>query len=305
MDRLLAHSLIVVIGKGGVGKSTVAAALGLAAARRGLRTIVVEVAARGDVSRALGTSDAGAAHVERAVSERLHHISIDPQGAMEDYLRRQLPVGPIAALLSRSRIFTTLTAATPGMRELLTIGKVWELAKGRPRNPRGDGSYDLVVLDAPATGHGLAMLRAPRTFASVARVGPVARQGRAIARFLADPRQTAVLAVSTPEEMPVSETLELREQLRDDLGLDIELLIVNAVVAHRFSEREERTLRGAPASPAGHAALFSAAWTRHQRGQITRLRRAARGVPLVKLPFVFGSGLDAAALERLSRELER
>ena len=149
------------------------------------------------------------------------------------------------------------------------------------------------------------MLRALRTFASVARVGPVARQGRAIARFLADPRQTAVLAVSTPEEMPVSETLVLREQLREGLGLDIALVVVNEVVAHRFTKREERTLRDAPASPARHAALFSAAWTRHQRGQIARLRRAAGGVPLVKLPFVFGSGLDAVALERLSWELER
>jgi anion-transporting ArsA/GET3 family ATPase len=305
MDRLLAHSLIVVIGKGGVGKSTVAAALGLAAARRGLRTIVVEVAARGDVSEALGSSDAGAAHVERAVSEQLHHISIDPQGAMEDYLRRALPVGPIALLLSRSRIFTTLTAATPGLRELLTIGKVWELAQPRSQTSSRAGSYDLVVLDAPATGHGLAMLRAPRTFASVARVGPVARQGRTIARFLADPRRTAVLAVATPEETPVSETLELREQLREDLGLDIALIVVNAVVAHRFTGREERTLRAAPASPVRRAALFSAAWARHQRRQITRLRRAAAGVGLVKLPFVFGSGLDAVALERLSRELER
>jgi len=116
MDGLFAHSLLVVTGKGGVGKSTVAAALGLAADRRGLRTIVVEVAARDDLSRALGTSDAAGAYAEQAVSDRLHHISIDPQRAMEEYLRQQLPIGPLAALLARSRIFTALSAATPGMR---------------------------------------------------------------------------------------------------------------------------------------------------------------------------------------------
>jgi len=299
MDGLFTHSLLVVTGKGGVGKSTVAAALGLAAARRGLRALVVEVSARDDVSSALGARGPHGASAERAVSERLHHISIDPQSAMEDYLREQLPVGVFAGLLSRSRLFTTLTAATPGMRELLTIGKVWELAghEGRDR-------YDLVVLDAPATGHGLAMLQAPSTFASVARVGPVAKQGRAIASFLGDPRRTAVLAVSTGEEMPVSETLELRAQLQEQMGLDLALVVVNAVLPRRFTERDRRALQAAPSSPARHAALFWAAWASHQRAQIDRLRRGLQGVALVTLPFVFQSALDPAALERLSRGLE-
>ena len=304
MDDLFAHSLLVVTGKGGVGKSTVAAALGLAADRRGLRTIVVEVAARDDLSRALGASVAGGVYAERAVCDRLHHISIDPQRAMEEYLRQQLPIGPLAALLARSRIFTALSAATPGMRELLTIGKVWELAQDE-RRARGSRPYDLVVLDAPATGHGLAMLQAPGTFASVARVGPVAKQGRAVASFLADPQRTAVLAVSTAEEMPVTETLELRARLRAQLGLDLSLVVVNAVVPHRFSGADERTMRAAPPSPARHAALFAATWARRQRRQISRLHHGLHDVPLVTLPLVFESALDAAALERLSRELER
>ena len=304
MDGLFAHSLLVVTGKGGVGKSTVAAALGLAADRRGLRTIVVEVAARDDLSRALGKSDAADTYAERAVSDRLHHISIDPQRAMEEYLRQELPIGALAALLARSRVFTALSAATPGMRELLTVGKVWELAQPK-RRTRGSRPYDLVVLDAPATGHGLAMLQAPRTFASVARVGPVAKQGRAVASFLGDPRRTAVLAVSTAEEMPVTETLELRARLREQLGLELSLAVVNAVVPHRFSVADERTLRAAPPSPARHAALFAATWARHQRKHISSLRRGLGRVPLVTLPFVFESALDAAALERLSRKLAR
>ena len=304
MDALFAHQLIVVTGKGGVGKSTVAAALGLVADRRGLRTVVVEVAARDDLSRVLGVSDAGGAYVEHAVSDRLHHISIDPQRAIEEYLRQQLPIGAVAALLARSPIFTSLSAATPGLRELITVGKVWELAQPT-RLARGSQPYDLVVLDAPATGHGLAMLQAPGTFAAVARVGPVANQGRAVASFLSDPRQTAVLAVSTAEEMPVAETLELRSRLRHGLGLDLSLVVVNAVVPHRFSGADERTLRAAPPSPARHAALFASAWTRHQHRQISALRRGLRDVPLVTLPFIFESALDAPALQQLSRELER
>ncbi len=297
MDALLSHSLLVVTGKGGVGKSTVAAALGIAAHRRGLRAIVVEVAARDDISRMLDPSGAGAPRHERP-----EHISIDPQRTMEEYLREQLPVGALAALLSRSRIFTTLTAATPGMRELLTIGKVWELAQQQRDDDRP--SYDLVVLDAPATGHGLAMLQAPRTFASIARVGPVARQGRMIASFLADPERTAVVAVSSAEEMSVTETLELRSQLSEQLGLDVALNIVNAVVSHPFSAGDERALRAAPPSAARHAALFSANWARHQRIQIARLRKGMSDVGLLTLPFIFESALDRAALELLSRELD-
>jgi anion-transporting ArsA/GET3 family ATPase len=304
VDDLFARSLLVVTGKGGVGKSTVAAALGVAAARRGLRTIVVEVAARDDVSRTLGTSEAAGTYAERAVSDQLHHMSIDPQRAMEEYVRQQMHVGALAGLLARSRIFTALTAATPGMRELLTIGKVWELAQ-RDRRTRGARPYDLVVLDAPATGHGLAMLQAPRTFASVARVGPVATEGRAVASFLGDPRRTAVLAVSTAEEMAVTETLELRARLQEKLSLSLALTVANAVVPHQFSGADERTLLAAPASPARHAALFSATWARHQRTQIARLRRGLRGVRLVTLPLVFDSALGPAAIEQFSRRLDR
>jgi anion-transporting ArsA/GET3 family ATPase len=149
------------------------------------------------------------------------------------------------------------------------------------------------------------MLQAPGTFAAVARVGPVAKQGRAVASFLADARHTAVLAVSTAEEMPVTETLEMCAQLRAQMGLDLSLVVVNAVVPHRFSGDNERTLRAAPPSPARHAALFAATWARHQRRQISRLHHGLHNVPLVTLPFVFESALDAAALESLSWELQR
>jgi anion-transporting ArsA/GET3 family ATPase len=126
-----------------------------------------------------------------------------------------------------------------------------------------------------------------------------------VASFLSDPRCTAVLAVSTAEEMPVAETLELRARLREQLGLDLSLVVVNAVVPHRFSGADERTLLAAPPSPASHAALFAATWARHQRRHIARLRRGLHDVPVVTLPLVFESALDAAGLERLSRELER
>ena len=305
MDHLFAHSLLVVTGKGGVGKSTVAAALGLAADRRGLRTIVVEVAARDDLSRALGASDAAGGYAERAVADGLHHISIDPQRAMEEYLRQQLPIGALAALLARSRIFTTLSAATPGMRELLTVGKVWELAQHQPAHARlaalrpggARRSGDRARLgDAAGAGH--------------VRVGRACRPGRqAGPRGGELPRQTRDTRrwwrCRPPRRCRSPRRSSLRARLREQLGLDLSLVVVNAVVPHRFSGADERTLRAAPPSPARHAALFAATWARHQRRQISRLRRGLHDVPLVTLPLVFESALDAAALERLSRELER
>src|SRR3954468_622347 len=149
MRDLLAKPLIVVTGKGGVGKSTVAAALGVAAAARGLRTIVAEVAARDDVSRALAGSTAGV-FVERVVGDGLHHISIDPESALEEYLRDQMPRG-VAEMLASSRMFAYFTAATPGLRELLTIGKVWELAQPDRPTP-GAPPYARATLAPPAPG---------------------------------------------------------------------------------------------------------------------------------------------------------
>jgi anion-transporting ArsA/GET3 family ATPase len=298
MDDLLARALLVVTGKGGVGKTTVAAALGLAAARRGLRTIVAEVAARDDVSRALG----GTGIREDELAEGLHHISIDPEAAMQEYLADQLPARPLADLLASSPLFTYFAAATPGMRELLTVGKVWELAQDTRRTP-GARPYDLVVLDAPATGHGVAILTAPRTLAQTARVGRIARQGRTIDEMLCDPARTGVVAVARPEEMAVNETLELERALPADTGLSVDLVVANGMLPGRFSADEAQALEAAGDGPAVASALSAHARHQTQQAQLARLRRCS-GAPVVTLPFVFEAQLDAGALTTLSHVLE-
>ncbi len=286
--------LIFVTGKGGVGKSAVAAALGMAAAAAGKRTIVAEVARRSDVHRALAGEGAGGwAEVE--LRERLFAISIDPQSAMEEYLADQLS-RPLAELLAQSRVFGYLAAATPGMRELLTVGKLWELAQDE-RRTSGAEPYDLVVVDAPATGHGLALLDAPRTFAGVAAAGPIARQARIIHGTLLDRAVTGVVAVATPEEMPVNETEYLREQLGDRL----DLVVANAVRPDRFTDEEAERLAATPERPALRAALDAHERAREQRVQLGRLRAD------VVLPFAVdeaGAGADldvlAAALSSVT-----
>ena len=187
------------LGKGGVGRSTLAAALGLLAARRGRRAIVVEVSGRGDVPRLFGrTCEAG---VETELAPGLWTLDVDPRQALEEYLRDQLPLRVIADAIGSSATFGYVAAATPGLRELLTIGKIWELAQPQ-RRARGAQPYDVVVVDAPATGHGLALLEAPRSFANAAQVGPIARQGRRIAVTLRDRSMTALVAVATPNRPP-------------------------------------------------------------------------------------------------------
>ena len=297
----LAKELLVVTGKGGVGKSTVAAAIGLIAARRGLRTIVAEVAARNDITRAFEGRRRPGHYGEDELTPGLNHISIDPDSALEEYLHEQLPQ-PLADVLAHSRMFGVFMAATPGMRELLSIGKVWELAQQARRAP-GAKPYDLVVLDAPSTGHGVAILEAPRTFAGAARVGTVARQGRTIHAMLADPARTGVIAVATPEEMPVNETIALRRALRERMGLDLERVIVNGVERSRFTAGEAGRLTG-EAEPV-RAAHWHHARARAHHNQLNRLRRGIDGVACTTLPLLHVMEVDAPGLELLAARLER
>ncbi len=204
-------------------------------------------------------------------------------------------------------MFSYLVAATPGLRELLTVGKVWELAQPDRRTP-GAHPYDLVILDAPATGHGVAVLTAPGTFSDAARMGPIARQGAIIHEMLADPEQTAIVAVATAEEMPVNETLALRDALRDQLGQRFAAVVVNGVLPTRFRRADVAALEavGAGGSRAVRAARAEAARARAHRAQIARLRRGVAGVEVRTLPFVFEhDGLGGDALARLGEELVR
>jgi anion-transporting ArsA/GET3 family ATPase len=225
---------------------------------------------------------------------------------MDEYLR--VKVGALGHALASSRLFQAFAMATPGMRELLSIGKVWELAQLH-RRTRGASPYDLVIVDAPATGHGLGLLRTPRTFADIARVGPIAHQGRTIAATIADPEFTGVVAVVTPEEMPVTETLWLNEALaREELELDA--VIVNAVYSSRFDEAEVEELSGvlartrsSLARSALRAALSEHARAERQREQQARLLDGIEG-PFVELPYVFADQLGQAELGLLADALE-
>jgi anion-transporting ArsA/GET3 family ATPase len=304
VQGLLDKRLIFVTGKGGVGKSTVATALGLVAARRGLRCIVAELAAQERVQRAFDHH--GEHFMEVELAPGLFTISVDPQHAMEEYLR--IKAGPLGHALSASRMFQAFAMATPGMRELLSIGKVWELAQLQ-RRTRGAAPYDVVIVDAPATGHGVGILRTPRTFAEIAKVGPIAAQGRAISATIADRSFTSVIAVATAEEMPVNETLALRDALHRD-GLRLDAVIVNALYRERFGPDDVAALRaaldgvdGAVGRGALRAALSEHARGAVQRDQLARLSEGLGSGPL-ELPYLFADEFGRSELELLATALE-
>ena len=295
---LLERRLVFLLGKGGVGRSTVAAAIGVLAARRGRRAIVVEVSGRGDLPRLFGRAAELGAELELAPG--LWSLDVDPRAALEEYLRDQLPLRLIADAVGSNTTFGYVAAATPGLRELLTVGKIWELAQPQ-RRADGAQCYDVVIVDAPATGHGIALLGAPRSFAEAASVGPIARQSKRIAATLDDRSLTALAAVATPERSAVEELLDLRSALPGRL----DAVIANAVLPERFSAADALALRGArmrapldsPMRDALGAAIDEEALARGQRAQLARLGEDAVELPLISVP------IAAAQLERLAERL--
>ncbi len=290
--------LVILAGKGGVGRSTLAAALAVAAARGGAQVIVAETSGRTDVPPMLGRC-AGEPLVETELLPGLHHITIDRRSALEDYLRLEAP-GPVpAAVLARSRAFQLFVEAAPGMSDVLTIGKVWELTQ-HPRHKRHAQAYDLVILDAPGSGQLVGLLAAPRTFGQIARVGPVARQASRIARALTDRSSVGVIAVATPEQMAVTETIALRQALWDELGIELDAVLLNRLFPIRFTRDDERALAAAADDPAIRSARWFHGRARAQHAQLQRLRNELPGLSCRTLPFVFEAELGRADIERLA-----
>jgi anion-transporting ArsA/GET3 family ATPase len=304
VNSLLTRRLIVVTGKGGVGKSAIAAALGLLAARNGRRALVVEMAGQHTCCTLFGVSPA-AERTELATG--LWATTIDPDRALVDWLASVGGGVPARLLASRSS-FRAFAAAAPGARELVGLVEVAQLAAAGGGGRRGP-LQDIVILDAPATGHALAMLRLPATYGAIARVGPIAARIRGVQQLLADPVSSAYVAVAQGREMAVTETLELADGLRRDLDRALDAVVVNGTFPRRFTAAEVRRMASlevdanSELGAAVRAALFVADRARSQANQVARLRR--RHAAVVTVPFIFQPRLDRVAAEHLADRLAR
>jgi anion-transporting ArsA/GET3 family ATPase len=262
---------------------------------------VCEVAEQDRMSRAFARHGVRPEQ-EVELAPDLWAITIDPQQALEEWLRKQVG-GAALKVLGHSHAFQYFVAAAPGAKELITIAKVWELAQAERWN-RGNRSYDLVVVDAPASGHGIGMLTTPRTFGEIARVGPIRRQAYKVSEMLGDPERTGYVAVALPEEMPVNETIELGVKLRSAIGLGLDAIVMNAMWPEPFTAHDITRLRANDSNANGAVAAAHAV---HKRVKLQRahLRRLATetDVPITTLPFVFESELELVHYERLASEL--
>jgi anion-transporting ArsA/GET3 family ATPase len=301
---LLDKRLVVVTGKGGVGKSTVAIALALAAAQQGKRVILCEVASQEHLSHVFHRAELGYHEVE--MEENVWAISIDPDESMREYVLLQLKVRAMRDLLFKSRLFTYLAAATPGLKELVTIGKIWELTLW-DRKVKGGNRYNTVIVDAPATGHGVGFLQTPRTFADVARVGPLRQQAEALDKFIRNRERTGVAVVALPEEMPVNETAKLEHDLADRVGVPVDRIYCNGLYPERFDEAEVERIAEADGDvlvrAASRAAVSEARRARAEREQLARLEELC-SAPVTTLPFLFEPEIGVEQIRALAAGIE-
>lgn len=328
---LLARRLVFVTGKGGVGKSTVVAALGLLAADHGKRVLIVEADAKGNLTDFFEHDRVGFKPVE--VSPSVFALTMDTEASLREYLKLHVKVPVIGRIGPLARVFDFVATAAPGVKEILTIGKVaWEVRE----SIEGRAGWDMVIVDAAATGHVVAQLGAADSIGELVSVGPVQSQTAWMSDLLSDPGITSLNIVATPEEMPVNETIELVERARRELKVPLGSVIVNRVLPELFTRADEETfealgseaaldaLVGAVAGDAGgpgagradtaregatavlDAARLAVSLRRARAGHLGRLR-AETDLPLLYLPYLFvrshGLRVTRIMAERLGEEL--
>jgi anion-transporting ArsA/GET3 family ATPase len=295
--------LIFVTGKGGVGKTTVAAALGQQAADLGRRTLIVETAADGRLENLFpNRRRAGARH---HLGPKLDSIRLDARELVEEYFSGLLRFSFLSKRLFASNTFNTLTAAAPGITEFLLLDKIlgWVEVRGIARR----SGYDVVIVDGPASGHALKLLRSPRNLAAMVRSGPLGSTAMQLLSLFSDPARTSVVVVSLPEEMSVRETVETYATLEEDLGLHVTRPVVNRVFPKRFTRADLERVDADPAirnSPIAVAAHFAAQCRREAERHVGYLRRQL-GVSPVLLRQLFRPEIEVGDLRPFGRSLGR
>ena len=312
MTDLLSRRLLFVTGKGGVGKTTVAAALGLLAAEQGKRTLVCEVEPKGDLSVAY---ECGPTPFQgRKVSPGLTAMSMDTEASLREYLKLIARVPVIGRIGPVASAFDFVATAAPGIREILTIGKLCYEVR--------EGHYDLVVVDASATGQVVGQLAAPTGINELVKVGIVRNQTGWMLDILRNPATTGAVIVTTPEEMPVSEAVDLASRLHEETPVKLACVIANRVLPELFGRREEAVFDtvGAPRTLTRLAedlgsddtavrAVFSAARLavtirRDGAAHLERLRAGIdESVPLLYLPYLFGRAHGVRAIRQVAASL--
>jgi anion-transporting ArsA/GET3 family ATPase len=319
LDEFLEPRVLIVSGKGGVGKTTVAAALALVAARQGRTVCLAEVDRKGSLPKLFDAP--GLDYTPKEMSPGVWGMNIVPENALAEYLEVQYHMKRISKAFSSTHFVDYITTAAPGLKDILVLGKIWYLEQGRP-SPSGAPYFDTIVVDAPAAGHMLTFLSAPMGLSDAIRVGPVRRQSEWLLEMVRDPKRTRVHLVTLPEEMPVSETLETAEALNTRVGISTGPVFANAVYSKLFTPTEAKKIEQldhdvlvTEAKSAGidldgddlDALIGYARFLEARRSiQNAHLKQLKKGVdePVVELPFLFSAGLALPDIETLADVIE-
>ena len=312
---LAERSLIFVTGKGGVGKTSVAAGLAQMLAAEGRTVLACEVDAKGDLASAFEATPPGFSPI--VIGENLSLMSMDTEASLREYLRLNLKIPIVGRIGPLARAFDFVATAAPGVKEILTVGKLCFEVRER--------HYDTVVVDASATGHIVGQLAAPQAINELVKVGLIRSQTDWMLEILSDPARCGLVIVTTPEEMPVAETIELRHAVAAQTTVDLAAVIVNRVLPERFSPRTEEVFRhldtergtialeqlvGSGADALLGAASLATSLRRNRTQHLATLRAGLDpATPVILIPYLFqrADGLRAThqLAQHLSEELDR
>ncbi len=231
---LLDYRLIVVTGKGGTGKTAVSCLLAEAARRVGKRVLLAETAATESLATLFETDPRPLGYTGRELRPGLFALHVDPHEALADYARLQIGLGVVTDRILKLETFQQLLEAAPGWRELIILGKIWHLEQKKEDD--GRPLYDILIVDAPATGHGLTFLDVPRVVQHAVRAGPLARHASWVEALVHDRERTLMLPVTLPEDLPVQETRELVERARSEIDIAVDRIIVNQMPSGRVRQ---------------------------------------------------------------------
>ena len=301
VDTFFRRRVLWVTGKGGTGKSTIAAALAILAAESGLRTLLIDVEARGDAARFLDTGPPR--YQPKEALPNLHHLAIHPEEVLDEYLRVALRMPRVRRIGPIRRIFDFIATAAPGIKEVLIAGKIG--FEERARN--GQVRWDLIVVDAAPSGQVVSHLRGPRTIQEIVQVGMIRNQTAWVQEVIEDPARTGIVIVALPEEMPVSETAELVVALPEAVGTTALGIVANRVIE---SKQDDETLGALDRSaellgPHGPIAVEAAKlWSELARAQQPDLERLrSLGPPVAPVPMVAAERHDLAFTKRIAEFL--
>lgn len=309
LDEIFQRELLIISGKGGVGKTTVATTLGLLAAERGKKTLIAEINAAEKISEIFEVKPIG--YKETKLANNLFAINIDPHSAFHEYVLEQIHSTTLYHLVFENNLVKNFLDATPGLNTLLEIGKIWALAERDKDESGKNPKYDLVIVDAPATGHGLALLQVPQIVSSAVRVGPIRNKAEGIVDLLKNPKKTLLLITTLAEEMPINEAIEMLHQAENKLSVPTGPLFVNALFPSilsdsEWSDLEKKLMKKKEKKSQTFQKIlhYYQQKVELQKFYLNKLKTEIEDHEIFKLPYLFYSDFNREVIEELGKVIE-